>query len=86
MNIKDFLKEMKTKDKCNIKIKGIINFEIILNKIEAVEDKDNIWLMNGKQKILGINKHQIAKIFLDKEKNMIIRLDQLLEIHIITKK
>ena len=84
MDIKDFFKDMETKDKVNIKIKGIINFEIRLNRVEAVEDKDNIWLANEKQKVLGINKHQIAKIFLDKEKNVIIRLDQLLEIHIIT--
>ena len=84
MDIKDFFKDMEKKNKVNIKIKGMINFEITLNKVEAVEDKDNIWLENGKQKILGINKHQIAKIFLDKEKNVIIRLDQFLEIHIIT--
>ncbi len=82
MNIKDFLKEMKTKDKVNIKIKGIINFEIILNKIEAVEDKDNIWIINKEKKVLEINKHQISKIILDKENNIVIKLDQLLEIHI----
>lgn len=82
MNIKDFLKEMKTKDKVNIKIKGIINFEIILNKIEAVEDKDNIWIKNKEKKVLEINKHQISKIILDKENNIVIKLDQLLEIHI----
>ena len=82
MNIKDFLKEMKTKDKDNIKIKGIINFEIILNKIEAVEDKDNIWIINKEKKVLEINKHQISKIILDKENNIVIKLDQLLEIHI----
>lgn len=84
MDIKDFFKDMEKKNKVSIKIKGMINFEITLNRVEAVEDKDNIWLANGKQKVLGINKHQIAKIFLDKEKNVIIRLDQLLEIHIIT--
>lgn len=82
MNIKDFLKEMKIKDKVNIKIKRIINFEIILNKIEAVEDKDNIWIINKEKKVLKINKHQISKIILDKENNIIIKLDQLLEIHI----
>ena len=82
MNIKDFFKEMKTKDKVNIKIKGIINFEIILNKIEAVEDKDNIWIINKEKKVLEINKHQISKIILDKENNTVIKLDQLLEIHI----
>lgn len=82
MNIKDFFKEMKTKDKVNIKIKGIINFEIILNKIEAVEDKDNIWIINKEKKVLEINKHQISKIILDKENNIVIKLDQLLEIHI----
>ena len=82
MNIKDFLKEMKTKDKVNIKIKGIINFERILNKIEAVEDKDNIWIINKEKKVLEINKHQISKIILDKENNIVIKLDQLLEIHI----
>ena len=82
MNIKDFFKEIKTKDKVNIKIKGIINFEIILNKIEAVEDKDNIWIINKEKKVLEINKHQISKIILDKENNIVIKLDQLLEIHI----
>lgn len=82
MNIKDFLKEMKTKDKVNIKIKGIINFEIILNKVEAIEDKDNIWILNKEKKVLEINKHQISKIILDKENNIVIKLDQLLEIHI----
>lgn len=82
MNIKDFLKEMKTKHKVNIKIKGIINFEIILNKIEAVEDKDNIWIINKEKKVLEINKHQISKIIVDKENNIVIKLDQLLEIHI----
>ena len=75
MNIKDFFKEMKTKDKVNIKIKGIINFEIILNKIEAVEDKDNIWIINKEKKVLEINKHQISKIILDKENNIVIKLD-----------
>lgn len=84
MDIKDFFKDMEKKNKVSIKIKGMINFEITLNKVEAVEDKDNICLKNGEQKILGINKHQIAKIFLNTEKNVIIRLDQLLEIHIIT--
>ena len=82
MNIKDFLKEMKTKDKVNIKIKGIINFEIILNKVEAIEDKDNIWILNKEKKVLEINKHQISKIILDKENNIVIKLDQLLEIYI----
>ena len=70
------------KDKGNIKIKRIINFEIILNKIEAVEDKDNIWIINKEKKVLEINKHQISKIILDKENNIVIKLDQLLEIHI----
>lgn len=84
MDIKDFFKAMEIKNKVNIKIKGMINLEIIVNKVKVAEDKDNIWLINEKKRILGINKHQIAKIFLDKEKNVIIRLDQLLEIHIIT--
>lgn len=82
MDIKYFFKYIRTKDVVNIKIKGLINFEVALYKVDLVEDKNNIWLICENKQRLGINKHQIIKIFLDKEKNIIIKLDQLLEVTI----
>ena len=84
MNIEDLINLIiNLKGRCIIKLIGLVNFTIIINKLGLLTENSKLWLTDKSKKILCIDTHQIMKIYINKENIIVIKLDQLLEINII---
>lgn len=84
MNIEDLINLIiNLKGRCIIKLIGLVNFTIIINKLGLLTENSKLWLTDKSKKILCIDTHQIMKIYINKENIIVIKLDQLLEVNII---
>ena len=84
MNIEDLINFIiNLKGRCIIKVIGLVNFTIIINKLGLLTENSKLWLTDKSKKILCIDTHQIMKIYINKENIIVIKLDQLLEVNII---
>lgn len=84
MNIEDLINFIiNLKGRCIIKLIGLVNFTIIINKLGLLTENSKLWLTDKSKKILCIDTHQIMKIYINKENIIVIKLDQLLEVNII---
>ncbi len=88
MDIKDLKKVVKNSKvkEFNIMLYGLIETKIIMQEVKIITSKDKLIIKGRLNQKVSINKHQIMNIIQEVNNIIKIKLDQLLEIHIIQNK
>ncbi len=86
LTIKEAINEINNNNYSIIYVGGIIELRLVCNNIKAITDDDSICLGELNNPEIKINKHQIMKLVLQENTQIVMELDCFLKIYILKNK